>query len=732
MRTVMRCLLQSGFSKHQSRAPCNAPPSAISRAALCNALLAPGGRQVTVHSAPLASPALSYLWDHQVSGKPLFPGAGYFELAAVAAKTLLTLDASAALLGVTIPAPLVLPSVQPTKAGQQGAAALIACRLDAPSGAVEVASGQRSVHMRATASTVGQIPSRNSPSRLTGQLALLRSIAATRLQQVAAEPAYVGDIDDSAHHATDVFLSPAVLDCCLHLGALPAAAAGQLKVPAGIQTLLLPAAAQSSSNRYTAAALQLESSPAASLVDYSLLVPAGPSACTVSGLQAKPLGVQPRAAAAAGAAVAGDRLLYVVSWAAQQPAEQAITPVPSGATAAAMAVCRDATALCSTGMAAFQVAATEQQGSLCLATTASQPQLSIAPAMGSASSAASLLWGMLRSVALEHTSATATATDVDSLAAAHGSSAASATALLCLAAAAAAATKSSGDAYGRAERGGLSFAATLLPSAVPAAAALGGSTGQLQAIKAAKGRIAVTGGMGSLGSILSSWVDAAQLATELVLLGRTGRLAGSDASPGLTGLLARSSTALTLAMTDLAGSEGSTAALGAAAGTRTAPLAALFHSGGVLVDATLANQAPAGIRAVFAAKVSAAIRWRGALQVQPAAAEVLFSSVAALLGSGGQTNYSAANAALDAMATNLQQQVGKGAVMLERGECGPALCFFSECFNHLFLNCRPYPPSPCAGPASSQCAVGCLVGRRHGGPGPLHRPARAAHGHGND
>ena len=603
--------------------------------------------------AELSSPALAYLWDHQVSGKALFPGAAFFELAAAAAKTLLAAD-SAALAGVSIPAPLVLPA-------PQKAAPAVICKLDAASGSVEVLSAQRSVHLRATLAAVASAGSSGSgsSSEALPSVSLRMVLNAAQQRAVAAEPAYLADVDDSAQHARDVFLSPAVLDCCLHLGALPAAAAGQLKVPAGIQAMVLPLAvaaqaSSSSSTGYAATALQVLSSPAASVIDYSLLSPGGVAACSISGLQAKPLTAQPQPAASAEEAAqpASSGMLYQVTWSVQQPAGLASTALPAGSFSAALGTAAgDAAALCSTGIAAFQAAATEQQNSLALLTAAAQPQLSVLPSNGS--STTSLLWGMLRSVALEQTAAVVSAADVDSLAAGEAT-ATRGTAILQLAAAGALAAS---DAYGMAARGGLNYSATLLPSATPAAAVGGKAAGQLAAIQAAKGRVAVTGGMGSLGSVLASWAEDAELARELVLIGRTGRLAGADSATSLAALLAQSATAITLAMADMASSEGSASVLAAEAGEQR-PLAAMFHSGGVLADATLAKQAPAGIRAVFAAKVAAVQRWRAAMLVQPAAAEVLFSSVAALLGSGGQANYSAANAALDAMAVGLQQQVG--------------------------------------------------------------------------
>jgi hypothetical protein len=650
----------AGFSGAAIRKPCAnwlqqrfwvAPRT---HAALVRAAATPGSRQVAMHVS-LAAPALSYVWDHQVTGKALFPGAGFFELAAAAAKAVGATDSSA-LTGISIPSPLVLPALYSGSAKQ--AMPAVMCMLDASSGAVDISSAQgRSVHLKASLVAVGHKLVVESSALLQGHaaLALRRAIGASA--GGPAEPAYVAGIDDSAELARDVLLSPAVMDCCLHFGALPAAAAKQLKVPAGIQALLLPGPAgtrHKSSAGYAAIARQVSSSQTASVIDYSLQAPSGSAACSITGLLAKPLSTASQAVAAMPAASqqASTGMLYETQWSAQEPAEalgQALKYLGNPvflSTAAAL----DAAALCSVGMSAFQAAAVEQQSALHLETMAALPQLGT---IGSSKSPdGSLLWGMLRSLALEQTSTRASASDSDSLTAAPATQAAGSGAKLQLSATAGAAGS---DAYGNSSRGGVSYAATLVPAASPAGPAKP-TAGPLAAIKAARSRVAVTGGMGSLGSVLASWAEEDKVAAELVLIGRTGRLAGADAAGSLTALLSRSTTALTLVMADMAGSEGSSSVLCGTPASGT-PLAALFHSGGVLVDSTLAKQMPSGIRAVFAAKVAAANRWRTSLLSQPAAAQVLFSSVAALLGSGGQTNYSAANALLDATAGLQQEQV---------------------------------------------------------------------------
>ena len=83
-------------------------------------------------------------------------------------------------------------------------------------------------------------------------------------------------------------------------------------------------------------------------------------------------------------------------------------------------------------------------------------------------------------------------------------------------------------------------------------------------------------------------------------------------------------------------------------------MAATIHSGGQLSDALLVNMRPSNVRSVYASKVSGLLGLWADASLQPTAHNVAFSSVAALLGSAGQSNYAAANAVEDACSSAIQ------------------------------------------------------------------------------
>ena len=155
----------------------------------------------------------------------------------------------------------------------------------------------------------------------------------------------------------------------------------------------------------------------------------------------------------------------------------------------------------------------------------------------------------------------------------------------------------------------------------------------------------VTGGLGGLGREVATWL-ADRGAGAIVLNGR--RAPGPEAEATIAALRERG---VTVAVEHADISDGDAVdALLARIATDLPPLAGVIHAAGVLADGVLANQSRERLERVLAPKVLGAWHLHRATSDLDLDLFVLFSAMAATLGSAGQANYTAANAFLDRLA----------------------------------------------------------------------------------
>jgi NADPH:quinone reductase-like Zn-dependent oxidoreductase len=176
------------------------------------------------------------------------------------------------------------------------------------------------------------------------------------------------------------------------------------------------------------------------------------------------------------------------------------------------------------------------------------------------------------------------------------------------------------------------------------------------------GRVLVTGGLGALGSLVAQWLCGNGV-QQLHLLGRVGKLRTGAVLQRLLNSSGSSSQVI-VSQCDAGSSEDLAAVLSSS--RELLPVELIIHAGGLLADATLQQQQLHGVQQVVGAKLSPVAALLRACGQQPVRSVVLFSSVASLLGSPGQSNYAAANAGLDA-AARTAQLYGLPAVSLQWG-----------------------------------------------------------------
>jgi NADP-dependent 3-hydroxy acid dehydrogenase YdfG/acyl carrier protein len=159
-----------------------------------------------------------------------------------------------------------------------------------------------------------------------------------------------------------------------------------------------------------------------------------------------------------------------------------------------------------------------------------------------------------------------------------------------------------------------------------------------------RGTVLITGGTGTLGSLVARHLVTEYGVRSLLLTSRSGARGAGPLVAELTGLGAE----VSVAACDVADRDSLAAALDLVPARH--PLVAVVHAAGVLADGVVTGMTADRVEQVLRPKVDGALNLHELTKDTELAAFVLFSSLAGVLGSPGQGNYAAANGFLDALA----------------------------------------------------------------------------------
>jgi len=177
----------------------------------------------------------------------------------------------------------------------------------------------------------------------------------------------------------------------------------------------------------------------------------------------------------------------------------------------------------------------------------------------------------------------------------------------------------------------------------------------------AEGSYLVTGGLGGLGLAVAQWL-VGQGARHLILTGRRG--ATTPAAQAAIQAMVDAGAGISVVQADITQAADVERLL--AGCQAVAPLRGIIHAAGVIDDGLLRQQTAARFAQVMAPKVAGSWHLHTLTRDLPLDFFVCFSSVSALLGNGGQSNYAAANAFMDALAHH-RQATGQPALSINWG-----------------------------------------------------------------
>ncbi|HEY8983065.1 MAG TPA: SDR family NAD(P)-dependent oxidoreductase, partial [Streptomyces sp.] len=160
------------------------------------------------------------------------------------------------------------------------------------------------------------------------------------------------------------------------------------------------------------------------------------------------------------------------------------------------------------------------------------------------------------------------------------------------------------------------------------------------------GTVLITGASGTLGGLMARHLVTEYGARHLLLASRRGEHAPQ--APELAAELSALGAEVTFAAYDVGDRDALTSLL--ASVPTEHPLKAVVHAAGALDDGTVGSLTPERFDSVLRPKADAAWHLHELTRDLDLTAFILFSSIAATIGTGGQANYATANAFLDGLA----------------------------------------------------------------------------------